>query len=77
MITAEQVAGAINDPEFYHSNEFGFENTTNKGGGAFMNGRFKKNQRSLCANNLKFHWMVPNLECFGGKSKIQNHLVNF
>jgi hypothetical protein len=38
MITAEQVAGAINDPEFSTSfNEFGLrENTTNKGGELVM-----------------------------------------
>ena len=37
MITAAQVAGAINDPEFYHSPLTSLvcvENTTNKGGGA-------------------------------------------
>lgn len=59
MITAEQVAGAINDPEFYHSPLTSLvcvENTTNKGGGACYDFEEFKKIRSVCdANNLKFH----------------------
>jgi len=59
MITAEQVAGAINDPEFYHSPLTSLvcvENTTNKGGGACYDFEEFKRIRQVCdANNLKFH----------------------
>jgi len=59
MITAEQVAGAINDPEFYHSPLTSLvcvENTTNKGGGAcYELDELKKIKEVCVANNLKFH----------------------
>jgi threonine aldolase len=59
MITAEQVAGAINPPEFYHSPLTSLvcvENTTNKGGGACYDFEEFKRIRQVCdANNLKFH----------------------
>ena len=59
MITAAQVAGAINDPEFYHSpltSLFCVENTTNKGGGACYELEDLQKIRQVCdANNLKFH----------------------
>ncbi|RTY94894.1 low specificity L-threonine aldolase [Flavobacterium sp. GT3R68] len=59
MITAEQVAGAINPPEFYHSPLTSLvcvENTTNKGGGACYDFEEFKKIRKVCDdNNLKFH----------------------
>ena len=59
MITAEQVAGAINDPESYHSPLTSLvcvENTTNKGGGACYEIEDLKKIKEVCvANNLKFH----------------------
>ena len=59
MITAEQVAGAINDPEFYHSPLTSLvcvENTTNKGGGACYELEDLREIKKVCdANNLKFH----------------------
>lgn len=59
MITAEQVAEAINDPEFYHSPLTSLvcvENTTNKGGGACYDFEEFKRIRKVCDdNNLKFH----------------------
>jgi len=59
MITAEQVSGAINNPEFYHSPLTSLvcvENTTNKGGGACYDfSEFKKIRQVCDANNLKFH----------------------
>jgi threonine aldolase len=59
MITADQVAGAINDPEFYHSPLTSLvcvENTTNKGGGACYDLEELKKIKAVCdANNLKFH----------------------
>ena len=59
MITAEQVAGAINDPEFYHSPLTSLvcvENTTNKGGGACYELEELQKIKQVCdANNLKFH----------------------
>ncbi len=59
MITAEQVAGAVNDPEFYHSPLTSLvcvENTTNKGGGACYDIEELKKIRQVCdAKNLKFH----------------------
>ena len=59
MITAEQVAEAINDPEFYHAPMTSLvcvENTTNKGGGACYDFEEFKRIRKVCdENNLKFH----------------------
>jgi threonine aldolase len=59
MITAEQVSGAINDPEFYHSPLTSLvcvENTTNKGGGACYELSELKKIKEVCVeNNLKFH----------------------
>ncbi|MGO4821175.1 MULTISPECIES: threonine aldolase family protein [unclassified Flavobacterium] len=59
MITAEQVAAAINDPEFYHSPLTSLvcvENTTNKGGGACYEIEDLQKIKAVCdANNLKFH----------------------
>jgi threonine aldolase len=59
MITAEQVAVAINDPEFYHSPLTSLvcvENTTNKGGGACYEIEDLKEIKAVCVtNNLKFH----------------------
>ena len=59
MITAEQVAASINDPEFYHSPLTSLvcvENTTNKGGGACYDFEEFRKIRQVCdANNLKFH----------------------
>jgi threonine aldolase len=59
MITAAQVAGAVNDPEFYHSPLTSLvcvENTTNKGGGACYELEDLQKIRQVCdANNLKFH----------------------
>ena len=59
MITAEQVSGEINNPEFYHSPLTSLvcvENTTNKGGGACYDfNEFIKIRQVCDANNLKFH----------------------
>lgn len=59
MITAEQVAEAINDPEFYHSPLTSLvcvENTTNKGGGACYDFEEFKRIRTVCdEHGLKFH----------------------
>ena len=59
MITANQVAEAINPPEFFHSPLTSLvcvENTTNKGGGACYDIEELKKIRQVCnANNLKFH----------------------
>ena len=59
MITADQVSGAINNPEFYHSPLTSLvcvENTTNKGGGACYDfNEFIKIRQVCDANNLKFH----------------------
>ncbi|MCV2486992.1 beta-eliminating lyase-related protein [Flavobacterium sp. SH_e] len=59
MITAPQVAAAINDPEFYHSPLTSLvcvENTTNKGGGACYELEDLREIKKVCdANNLKFH----------------------
>jgi threonine aldolase len=57
MINAQQVAGAINDPEFYNSPLTSLvcvENTTNKGGGACYELKIYKDEVCV-ANNLKFH----------------------
>lgn len=59
MITANQVAEAINNPEFFHSPLTSLvcvENTTNKGGGACYDIEELKRIKLVCdANNLKFH----------------------
>ncbi|HEX8562154.1 MAG TPA: GntG family PLP-dependent aldolase [Flavobacterium sp.] len=59
MITAEQVLGAINPPEFYHNpltTLVCVENTTNKGGGACYDlGELRKIRMVCDAHNLKFH----------------------
>ncbi len=59
MITAEQVAAAINPPDFYHSPLTSLvcvENTTNKGGGACYDFEEFRKIRKVCDdNNLKFH----------------------
>ena len=59
IITAEQVAAAINDPEFYHSpftSLVCIENTTNKGGGACYDIETLKEIKQVCVeNNLKYH----------------------
>ena len=59
MITADQVAAGINDPEFYHaplSKMVGIENTTNKGGGACYDLDELKKIKQVCVdNNLKYH----------------------
>ncbi|MBJ2125830.1 low specificity L-threonine aldolase [Flavobacterium sp. IB48] len=59
MITAAQVKGAINDPEFYHSPLTSLvcvENTTNKGGGACYELDDLREIKKVCdAHNLKFH----------------------
>jgi threonine aldolase len=59
MITAEQVAAAINNPEFYHSPLTSLvcvENTTNKGGGACYDLEDLREIKRVCdRNNLKFH----------------------
>ena len=59
MITAGQVAEAINPPDFYHSpltSLVSIENTTNKGGGACYDMENLKQIKEVCtANNLKYH----------------------
>lgn len=59
MITAGQVAEAINPPDFYHSpltTLVCIENTTNKGGGACYDIETLKQIKEVCAaNNLKYH----------------------
>ena len=59
MITAEQVAAGINDPEFYHtpmSKMVGIENTTNKGGGACYDILELQKIKQVCVDhNLKYH----------------------
>jgi threonine aldolase len=59
MITAEQVKGGINDPEFYHmplSKMVSIENTTNKGGGACYDFEELKKIKQVCVdNNLTYH----------------------
>ncbi len=59
MITAGQVAEAINPPDFYHSpltSLVCIENTTNKGGGACYDIETLKQIKEVCtANNLKYH----------------------
>jgi len=59
MITAEQVAGAINNPDFFHSpltSLVCLENTTNIGGGACYEMEELQKIKEVCdANNLKLH----------------------
>jgi threonine aldolase len=59
MITAEQVAAGINDPEFYHaplSKMVSIENTTNKGGGACYDIEELQKIKQVCVDhNLKYH----------------------
>lgn len=59
MITAQQVAAAINPPDFYHSpltRLVSLENTTNKGGGACYDMETMQQIRQVCKqNNLKYH----------------------
>lgn len=59
MITAEQVASAINNPDFYHSpltKLVCVENTTNRGGGACYEIDALQKIKKVCdANALKFH----------------------
>jgi threonine aldolase len=59
MITAEQVRGAINDPEFYHAPMTSLvcvENTTNKGGGACYELEDLQKIKAVCDSyGLKFH----------------------
>ncbi|WP_293872135.1 GntG family PLP-dependent aldolase [Flavobacterium sp.] len=59
MITAEQVAAGINDPEFYHtplSKMVGIENTTNKGGGACYEIEELQKIKQVCVDyQLKYH----------------------
>jgi threonine aldolase len=59
MITAAQVAEAVNPPDFYHSplsSLVCIENTTNKGGGACYDLQTLREIRDVCkANNLKYH----------------------
>ncbi len=59
MITAGQVRGAINDPEFYHAPLTSLvcvENTTNKGGGACYDIEELKKIKAVCdEHGLKYH----------------------
>ncbi|MBC7605466.1 MAG: PLP-dependent transferase [Burkholderiales bacterium] len=59
MITATQVAGAINNPAFYHSPLTSLvcvENTTNKGGGACYELEDLRKIKEVCdTHHLKFH----------------------
>ncbi|WP_321827045.1 threonine aldolase family protein [Maribacter dokdonensis] len=58
-MTAEQVAVAINPPDFYHSpltTLVSIENTANKGGGTCWNFSELQAIKKVCANNgLKYH----------------------
>lgn len=58
-MTAEQVAAAINPPDFYHSpltTLVSIENTANKGGGTCWNFSELQAIKKVCANNgLKYH----------------------
>lgn len=58
-MTAEQVAAAINPPDFYHSpltSLVSIENTANKGGGTCWNFSELQAIKKVCANNgLKYH----------------------
>jgi threonine aldolase len=59
MVTAAQVAEAINPPDFYHSpltSLVCIENTTNKGGGACYDLQTLREIKAVCdQNNLKYH----------------------
>ena len=59
MITAKQVAAAINDPDFFHSpltSLVCIENTTNVGGGACYEMEELQKIKAICdANDLKLH----------------------
>jgi len=59
MISANQVAGAINNPDFFHSpltSLVCLENTTNIGGGACYEMEELQKIKEVCdANNLKLH----------------------
>jgi len=59
MVTATQVAEAINPPDFYHSpltTLVAIENTTNKGGGACYDLQTLVDIKNVCIkNNLKYH----------------------
>ena len=59
MMTADQVAAAINPPDFYHSpltSLVCIENTTNKGGGACWNFSEIEEIKKLCdTHHLKYH----------------------
>ncbi|HMK06242.1 MAG TPA: beta-eliminating lyase-related protein, partial [Flavobacterium sp.] len=59
MITAGQVAAAVNNPEFYHSPLTSLvcvENTTNKGGGACYDLDDLREIKQVCdKHDLKFH----------------------
>ncbi|WP_340074039.1 GntG family PLP-dependent aldolase [Leptobacterium sp. I13] len=59
MMTAAQVASAINPPDFYHSpltSLVCIENTTNKGGGACWDFSELVKIREVCdSNNLSYH----------------------
>jgi len=59
MVTAAQVAEAINPPDFYHSpltSLVCIENTTNKGGGACYDLQTLREIKAVCTqNNLKYH----------------------
>ena len=58
-MTAEQVAAAINPPDFYHSpltTLVSIENTANKGGGTCWNFSELQTIKKVCTNNgLKYH----------------------
>ena len=59
MMKAEQVAAAVNPPDFYHSPRTSLvcvENTTNKGGGACWDFEELKKIREVCdSHGLKYH----------------------
>ena len=59
MMTADQVARAVNPPDFYHSPKTALvciENTTNKGGGACWDFGELQRIRAVCdAHGLKYH----------------------
>jgi threonine aldolase len=63
MITAEQVQLMILSFISPLTSLVCVENTTNKGGGVLLCRRFAK-IKQVCINNLKFHLMVPEFECF-------------
>ncbi|SFR45911.1 L-threonine aldolase [Robiginitalea myxolifaciens] len=59
MMEADQVAAAVNPPDFYHSPRTSLvcvENTTNKGGGACWDLKALQEIREVCdAHGLKYH----------------------